>query len=127
MDDLERLETTITQTKARLAEMEIAARVLREMRATYNGSARRPSLKGAASHEAAHAVVAKTITDHAREILATAGSGGMHFKAIAEKAIEHGYKGKGKNEKSIRQAFWATMRRNTDTFKALGGGKFALT
>jgi hypothetical protein len=126
MDDLERLETSIAQMRMKLTDMETAARVLRELRATTNGSVRRTRSR-VADHEAAHAVAAKTITEHAREILATAGSGGMHFKDVATKALSHGYQGrKGTSEKAIKQSFWATMKRNDKIFKALGSGKFTL-
>ena len=123
MDDQTLIRQRITQLRAELTELETAARVLNNLRSTSNGATRTKRGARGKGQEGS----AKTITDYAKEILAAGDASGMHFRAVADEAIQQGYKGRaGSKVKAIQQSFWATMKRNDKTFKAVGQGKFTL-
>jgi hypothetical protein len=126
MNDRERIAARIAVLRAELSDLETADRVLERLNAPHGTT---PILAGQKRvTPPAQASELKTIADFAKDILASATPEGMHFTEIADQAMARGYAGrKGSEEKSIRQSFWATMRRDGNTFKMLGEGRFRLT
>ena len=123
MTDLERVEKRIRALKAELADLEIAARVIRALSAEgddgASGDSRHSPAKGSQKSNRI------TIVDAATTILKERGE--QHYSAVAKEALSRGYEGKkGTSEEAIAKSFWATMKRKPEIFDAVGGGKFRL-
>jgi hypothetical protein len=77
--------------------------------------------------EAARDKLGWTITDWAVAILSERPGVPMHFRSIANKAIEQGYQSpRSKLKKTIYRSFWAMMNRNPQLFVPKGGGYYLL-
>lgn len=123
MSELQLVENRITELKTELQELEVTARVLR--RFVANG--RSPGRRRRRSQGQDESAPRLTIVEAAKRVLA--GGVEVHYLAIAEQAIKHGYRGKkGSTAKMIAKSFWSTMKakKNHGIFEATGGGKFRL-
>lgn len=123
MTDQERIERRIAELKSELKELEIAVKVLRRLRPTptkqgkvVSVSPRRKKPKGRLK-----------IADTAEKILTEKNGEPAHYREVAAKAVEMGYRGrKGSTQDKVAKAFWATMKRQPDKFEPQGDGRFTL-
>lgn len=131
-DLLEKLESQILQKRTELADLETAARVIRQL-AGIAGTTHHASngIAGDTSPRARQGTTEfadKTILEASVQILREAKGRPMHYREIAAEAVGRGYSsGRDKSYKSLERSFWDTLRRRAgDEVVFEGKGKFVL-
>lgn len=130
-DRLADVERAILETRARLADLETAARVLRELESLPSATpADIAALDRPASDPAAQPgdLAGVTILVAATKVLQQHRGTALHYKTIAEQAAARGYR--STNPKATPQivsaAFRRAMHKRTDLFEFHQDGKYGL-
>jgi len=130
-DILDQIDARIKELKAELSELEIAAKVNRQMM-TMMARSQKPPIS--ATKESGPEEIdprlpdmsGLTVMEAAKAVLGIDSIEPMHYKDVHSFAVRCGYHSDRKNATNSAVSFWSTMKRNPDVFDAMGGGIFKL-
>jgi HB1, ASXL, restriction endonuclease HTH domain len=128
VDLLSKIMQEIDRRKSDLSELETAARVIQRLLPDSGQNGAAVQIASVPPIGGQNDLAGSTILEACKKILATTGGGFVHFGDVFKEAVDRGYKTSRKksSEKSVRQSFWAMMKRNEEIFERGKPGQFKL-